>query len=63
MVIKKRVCKECGRLVKDEKSCPACKSNQIVDKYKGRVLVIDVKNSEIAKKVNAKHNGNYAIKY
>jgi len=60
---KKRVCKECGRLIIEEKNCPICKSNQIVDKYKGRVLILDAENSEIAEKINAKENGNYAMKY
>ena len=63
MATKNRVCKNCGKLVVEERECPACKSNQIVDKYKGRVVVMDVKKSEIGKKINAKQNGNYAIKY
>lgn len=63
MATKYRVCKNCGRLVLEERECPICKSNQIVDKYKGRVVILDAKNSEIAKKIGATHNGNYAIKF
>ena len=63
MANKKKVCKECGRLAENELICPNCKSKTFLEKYKGRVLIIDAKNSEIAKKIQAEHNGNYAMKY
>lgn len=62
MASKKKVCKECGRLT-DEKECPYCGSRQLLDKYKGNVIVFNAKESEVAKKLNIKDNGNYALKY
>lgn len=62
MVKKYKVCKECARLTEDNQ-CPVCNSNQLVDKYKGRVLILNGKESEVAKKLNIEDNGNYALKY
>lgn len=61
MVEKKRVCKECGTLTL-EKECPTCSSKSFVDKYKGRVVILD-EQSDIAKRLNIEKKGNYAMKY
>ncbi len=62
MVEKKKACKECGYLTL-EKECPNCGSNQFVEKYKGRVVVLNAKESEIAEKLEIKNNGQFALKY
>lgn len=59
--MKKRVCKKC-RIVTDENVCPICKGDNFAPAWKGRVYVLDVKKSEIGKKMNAPVNGEYAIK-
>lgn len=62
MVDKKKVCKDCGTLT-TEKTCPKCNSNQLLEKYKGNVLVLNAKESEVAAKLKIKDNGDYALKY
>ncbi|MDA3855485.1 MAG: DNA-directed RNA polymerase subunit E'' [Candidatus Woesearchaeota archaeon] len=62
MVNKKKVCKECGFLT-EEKNCPNCKSNQLQEKYKGTVYILDAKESEVAKKIDKSNKGIYALKY
>jgi len=59
------VCRDCKRLIendKDAKGCQICKTNNLVDKFKGRVVIVDAYKSEIAKTINVVENGNYAIK-
>ncbi|RJQ21864.1 DNA-directed RNA polymerase subunit E'' [Candidatus Woesearchaeota archaeon] len=58
---KKNACKKCKYLY-DGQECPACKSAQPVQNWKGRVAVLDLDNSGIAKKIGAEQGGEYAIK-
>ncbi|MBI4146375.1 DNA-directed RNA polymerase subunit E'' [Candidatus Woesearchaeota archaeon] len=58
---KKNACKKCKYLY-DGHECPLCKSAQPVPNWKGRVFVVDQKNSGIAKKIGAEQEGEYAIK-
>ena len=57
----KKYCKPCKLLVKGS-SCPVCKGNQFVENAKGRIFVNDAEKSEIAKHLNIKVKGEYAIK-
>lgn len=58
---KKNACKRC-KLLYDEEECPHCKTSQPVANWKGRISIIDQKNSDIAKKIGAEAEGEYAIK-
>ncbi len=42
--------------------CPNCKSTNLSDDWTGLIILLDTENSEIAKKINAKANGKYAIR-
>ena len=57
----RKVCKHC-RLFVEKDTCPVCKDNQFLDAWKGRLFVLDFSKSEIAKKLEIKANGEYAIK-
>ncbi|MFC1690901.1 transcription elongation factor subunit Spt4 [Nanoarchaeota archaeon] len=60
---KKKACKNCKHLMDaSETNCPACNGNQFVNTFKGRVAIVNVEKSDIAKKIGAKINGEYAIK-
>ena len=59
--MKKKICKNC-KLFVEGSECPLCKGNQFVSNFKGRIDVVDVEKSEIAKKMNLKTKGEYAIK-
>ena len=42
--------------------CPNCKSTNLSNDWTGLIILLDVENSEIAKKINAKSSGKYAIR-
>jgi DNA-directed RNA polymerase subunit E" len=56
-----KVCKKCKIIVKGSE-CPICKGNQFSTNWKGQINVIDVKKSKIAKKLDIKVKGKYALK-
>ena len=57
----KKVCKFC-RIFVEGSQCPICKKNQFSDNWKGRLIVVNVEKSEIAKKIGISVKGEYAIK-
>ena len=57
----KRVCKKCKVFVEEDK-CPICQGTQFITSWKGRISVLDPEQSEIAKKMNIKNKGVFAIK-
>ena len=59
--MKKKVCKKC-KLFVDGSECPSCKGNQFSNNFQGRLFIIDPNKSQIAKKVDIKVKGEYAIK-
>jgi len=59
--MKKKACKNCKIFVEGDE-CPICKGTQFVNNWKGRLYVLDANKSEIAKKIESKVKGEYAIK-
>ena len=59
--MRKKVCKKCKVFI-DGSECPICKGNHFSTSWQGRINFIDVVKSRIAKEMNAKHKGEYAIK-
>ncbi len=57
----KKACKNCKMLYAGS-NCPNCKSNQSTDNWKGRIIILDAKQSEIAKKIGTTSEGEYCIK-
>jgi len=57
----KKVCKKCKIFVERDK-CPLCQGTQLVESWKGQIIVLKPEESEIAKKLNIKEKGSYAIK-
>jgi len=57
----KKVCKKCKIFVEKD-ICPVCKGNQFTDNWKGKIIILDFQKSDIAKKLDIKYNGEYAIK-
>ena len=58
----KKVCKKCKYIVTKGEECPVCHNRDFGDNPKGRIIIIDVNKSEIAKKLEIKQKGEYAIK-
>jgi len=60
-MVKQKACKICRTIYEGEK-CTACDSKESIEGFKGRVVVFNPEESEIAKKLNIKGKGNFAIK-
>ena len=59
----RKACKKCKAITtKDKDKCPICGSTQFANLWRGRLIITDVDNSEIAKKIGINSNGEYAIK-
>lgn len=56
-----RACASCHYLTK-EGVCPKCRTSSLSDDYSGLVIVFDPENSAIAKAMNIKEKGRYALK-
>jgi RNA polymerase subunit RPABC4/transcription elongation factor Spt4 len=59
--MKRKACKSCRLLVTGDE-CPLCKGSSFVPNWKGRIIVLDHKNSGVAKKISLESDGEYAIK-
>lgn len=57
----KKYCKKCKILV-DEDKCPQCGDNDLSTNTQGRLVVIDANKSIVAKKLDRKTKGEYAIR-
>ena len=58
---KQKACKKCQAIYEGEK-CTNCGSQEHVDSYKGRIVVLKPEKSELAEKSKIKNSGAYAIK-
>jgi DNA-directed RNA polymerase subunit E" len=56
-----KACSTCHFITK-ENICPKCKTSSLSDDYSGIVIVFDPENSAIAKAMNIKDKGRYALK-
>ena len=61
-MVKQKACRECNRIYDSGDKCPNCGSKEFTDSFKGRILVTDPENSEVAKKLGIKAKGEFAIK-
>lgn len=61
---KQKACKLCNTIVEpgEGDKCTRCESKELTEGFKGRIVVLNPENSEIAKKLNLKEKGNFAIK-
>lgn len=59
---KPKACKLCKTIFDGGDKCPKCEAKESTDSFKGRIVILDPKKSEIAKKLNLKDKGNFAIK-
>lgn len=56
-----KVCKNCLRMVKGDE-CAICRSKDLSENWKGVVEIFNPDSSEIAKIMNAKMPGRYALR-
>jgi len=58
---KEKACKNCKMIYEGDK-CPNCGSQDTTDSFKGKVVIFNPEESEIAKKMKISKQGEYAIK-
>jgi DNA-directed RNA polymerase subunit E" len=56
-----KACANCHFLTKDN-VCPKCRGTSLSDDFSGLVVILDPGNSEIAKAMNIKEKGRYALR-
>ncbi|MEM4295243.1 MAG: transcription elongation factor subunit Spt4 [Candidatus Anstonellales archaeon] len=56
-----KACRNCKFISKNADKCPLCNSDDLTDKFSGIVVIIDIEKSKIAKLLNIKTPGEYAI--
>jgi DNA-directed RNA polymerase subunit E" len=56
-----KACSNCHYITKDN-SCARCKSTNFSEDFSGLVVMFDPKSSAIAKAMNIKEKGRYALK-
>lgn len=54
-------CRECHKIVSGS-TCPVCGSTSLSSDWSGYVVIIDPSRSRIARKLNVKYRGKYALK-
>jgi DNA-directed RNA polymerase subunit E" len=59
---KVKACKMCNTIVEEGDKCPNCGSKELTEGVKGRIVVLNPEKSEVAKKLNLKEKGNFAVK-
>ena len=58
---KQKACKKCRTIFTGAK-CPKCGSEEASDSFKGKMRIFNPIESEIAKNLNIKEKGEYAVK-
>lgn len=58
---KTRACKRCKTIYEGAK-CPKCGSEEASESFKGRVVILQPEQSEIAQHLHLKEKGTYAVK-
>lgn len=57
----RKVCKKCRIFVQGDE-CPLCHGKDFTESWKGKLIILNANESEIAKKLDIKAKGEYAIK-
>jgi DNA-directed RNA polymerase subunit E" len=58
---KERACKQCKSIFEGA-HCPKCNSQEFTESFKGKVVVLNAENSEVAKNLKIKDKGKFTIK-
>lgn len=62
-MVKQKACKICNTIFESSgDKCPECDSKETTESFKGRIVVVNPEKSEIAKKLDLKDKGTFAIK-
>ena len=56
-----KACRNCRLIISQGDTCPLCSQKNLTPKWSGYVVILNVEKSEIAKKLNLKVTGSYAL--
>lgn len=56
-----KACRNC-RFISKEKTCPNCRGTDLGENYSGLLIVLDIGNSELARKAAVSKKGRYALR-
>ncbi|MEM4259274.1 MAG: transcription elongation factor subunit Spt4 [Candidatus Pacearchaeota archaeon] len=56
-----KACKKC-KFVFEGTKCPKCGSEEFIENFKGKIIVLKPEESEIARNMKLKEKGTFAIK-
>jgi len=62
MSMAEKACKKCRFIVSGGGKCPNCGGTELTDKWSSYLIVLDPEKSELAKKIEAKLPGKYALR-
>lgn len=57
-----KACKSCKAIYETGSRCPVCGAEESVESFKGKVVITDPEQSEIAKNLKIQKKGAYAVK-
>ncbi len=56
-----KACKKCKTIFEGTK-CPKCGSEEVTDNFKGKIVILKPEESDIAKHLNFKEKGTFAVR-
>jgi DNA-directed RNA polymerase subunit E" len=59
--MEEKACKHCRLIISHGTVCPICGSSDLTTKWSGYIIVMNAEKSELAKKLDIKMNGTYAL--
>lgn len=59
---KKKACKKCRTIFSSGTKCPKCEATEFSDGFKGKVVIFNPQESEIAKNMKLTEKGEFAVK-
>lgn len=57
-----KACKSCKTIFEGTNKCPKCGSDLFTDSFKGKLIVLNPEQSEVAQNLKIKEKGKYAIR-
>ncbi|MEM2948249.1 MAG: transcription elongation factor subunit Spt4 [Candidatus Anstonellales archaeon] len=56
-----KACRNCNYIIEEGKKCPVCQGEDLTDNFSGFIYILDVEKSEVAKMLEIKTPGKYAV--
>jgi len=61
-LVKEKACRNCRKIVEEEKVCPVCGNTTFTTFWRGYVVIVNPEQSEIAKRMGINTIGKYALR-